>query len=91
MAKRAQVYYSGRVQGVGFRYSARDVACGYDVTGFVRNVPDGRVELVVEGEAAEIEAFLEAIRASQLGGYIRGAELTWTEATGEFKGFEIPH
>ena len=56
MRKRAQVFYSGRVQGVGFRYSAREVACGCEVTGFVRNLPDGRVELVVEGEEAEIKA-----------------------------------
>ena len=51
MRKRAHVFYSGRVQGVGFRYSTREVACGYEVTGRVRNLPDGRVELVAEGGA----------------------------------------
>lgn len=89
MAKRAHVHYSGRVQGVGFRYSAREVACGYDVTGIVRNLPDGRVEMAVEGEPAEIEAFLEGIRASHLGGHIRGVDVNWADATGEYRGFDI--
>ncbi len=89
MRKRAQVVYSGRVQGVGFRYSAREVACGFEATGFVRNLPDGRVELIVEGEQEELEAFLEAIHQSQLGNYIRGEDLNWHPATGEFTGFEI--
>ena len=64
--------YSGRVQGVGFRYTAREVACGYEVTGFVRNLPDGRVEMAAEGEEEEVKAFLDAIKASQLGSHIRG-------------------
>src|SRR5207249_8898651 len=54
MRKRAHVFYAGRVQGVGFRYTAREVACGYEVTGFVRNLPDGRVEMVAEGEEEEV-------------------------------------
>ena len=53
MRKRARVYYSGRVQGIGFRYTAREVACGYEVTGFVRNLPDGRVEMAAEGDEEE--------------------------------------
>ena len=67
MRKRAHVFYSGRVQGVGFRYSAREVACGFEVTGFVRNLPDGRVELVAEGEEEEVKAFLEAIHGEPSG------------------------
>ncbi len=89
MRKRAHVLYSGRVQGVGFRYSAREVACGYEVTGFVRNLPDGRVELVAEGDEEEAQGFLEAIRQSQLGNYIRGEDVNWTAATGEFNRFEV--
>jgi len=89
MRKRAHVFYSGRVQGVGFRYSAREVACGYEVTGFVRNLPDGRVELVAEGNEEEAKGFLEAIQQSQLGNYIRGEDVNWTTATGEFNRFEI--
>jgi acylphosphatase len=52
------------VQGVGFRYSTREVACSYEVTGFVRNLPDGRVELVAEGDEAELRAFLDGVDAS---------------------------
>jgi len=91
MRKRAQVFYSGRVQGVGFRYSVREVACGYEVTGFVRNLPDDRVELVAEAEEEETKAFLQAIRDSQLGSYIRGEDVNWSSATGEFNRFEIRH
>ncbi len=89
MRKRAQVFYSGRVQGVGFRYSVRELACGYEVAGYVRNLADGRVELCVEGESAEVDAFLEGIRASHLAGYLRNTELNLLPASGEFKGFEI--
>jgi acylphosphatase len=89
MRKRVHVYYSGRVQGVGFRYSVREVACGFEVAGFVRNLNDGRVELLAEGEEEELKGFLEAIRASHLGSYIRQCDVIWQDATREFKGFEI--
>jgi acylphosphatase len=91
MLKRATVFYTGRVQGVGFRYTAREIACGYDLTGYVRNLPDGRVELVAEGEEKELRAYAEAVRASQLGSHIRNADVNWSEATEEFRGFEIRH
>jgi acylphosphatase len=91
MRNRAQVFYTGRVQGVGFRYSAREVACGYEVTGYVRNLPDGRVELVAEGEEAEVAAFLDGIRASHLASYIRNEAVHWSPATGQFKGFGITY
>ncbi len=55
---RVHVHYSGRVQGVGFRYTVRSLVPGYDVLGTIRNLPDGRVELVAEGERAELEEFL---------------------------------
>ena len=89
MRKRAHVYYSGRVQGIGFRYTAREVACGYEVTGFVQNLSDGRVEMAVEGEQEEVVAFLDAIKASQLGSHIRQADVTWLEPRNEEKQFEI--
>ena len=60
--KRMQIFYSGSVQGVGFRYSVRSVATGFEVTGVVKNLPDGRVELVAEGAKAELEAFRQGIR-----------------------------
>jgi acylphosphatase len=52
-----QIFYSGCVQGVGFRYTAKTVATGFEVTGIVRNLPDGRVELIAEGARGELEAF----------------------------------
>ncbi len=57
-----RVYYSGRVQGVGFRFTAGNLARGFDVAGYVRNLSDGRVELIAEGGPAEIDAFLQAVR-----------------------------
>ena len=63
------VYYSGRVQGVGFRYTAHHVAQEHDVAGFVRNLPDGRVEVKVEGSLEQVEAFLSAL-AQRMAGYI---------------------
>lgn len=65
-----RVYYSGRVQGVGFRFTARHVARRFEVGGSVRNLPDGRVELVAEGVREEIDAFLQAVQDA-LGRYIR--------------------
>src|SRR5262245_42953377 len=84
-----QLHYSGRVQGVGFRATAKRVAHGYEVTGTVRNLPDGRVEMVVEGERRELEAFQQAIRESGLGHFIRLEETRWVPARNEFRGFEI--
>ena len=89
MRKQAHVTYSGRVQGVGFRFSTREVAWGFEVTGFVRNLADGRVELVAEGEEAEAQAFLAAIHDTQLDNYIRNENVTWRPATSEFTDFEI--
>ena len=89
MRKRARVYYSGRVQGIGFRYTAREVACGYEVTGFVRNLPDGRVEMAAEGEEEEVAAFLDAITASQLGSHIRQADVSWIGPRDDDKQFDI--
>ena len=83
------IFYSGRVQGVGFRYTTKNVALGYEVTGVVRNVADGRVELVAEGMRDELEAFQQGIRESGLGGFISDEQIEWEEAKGEFRGFEI--
>jgi len=87
--QRVRVWYSGRVQGVGFRYTAKTVAMGFEVTGTVRNLLDGRVELVAEGARDEIEAFLTAIRESGLGHFIRSELVEWSEAAGGLKGFTI--
>ena len=66
-----QFFFSGRVQGVGFRYSTKRLAMGFDVTGWVRNLDDGRVEMQVKGEPGEVDAFLEEIHDSPLGSYIQ--------------------
>ena len=84
-----QVIYSGQVQGVGFRYTVRTVATGFDVTGTVRNLPSGQVELIAEGARDELEAFRQAIRESGLDHFVRDEDLSWGAATGEFRGFEI--
>jgi acylphosphatase len=87
--QRVTVFYSGRVQGVGFRVTARSLACGYDVTGIVRNLPDGRVELVAEGVRSELEAFLAGIDESELSGFIFKKQVGWEPAQGRFRGFVI--
>ena len=86
---RVHVHYSGRVQGVGFRYTVKSLVPGYDVLGIIRNLPDGRVELVAEGERAELEAFLQAIRDSGLRRNIRDEEIVFGEGQDNFRGFEI--
>ena len=87
--QRLQIYYSGRVQGVGFRFTVKSLAQGFEVTGIVRNLPDGRVELSAEGERVELEEFQKAIRASELGHFIRQEEARWSEGQNEFRRFEI--
>lgn len=86
---RLHILYSGRVQGVGFRYTVRTVAMGFEVAGTVRNLPDGRVELIAEGTKDELEAFRQEIRASGLGHFITNEQAAWTEPADEFRGFEI--
>jgi acylphosphatase len=87
--KRMQIIYSGRVQGVGFRYNAKSVANGYEVVGTVRNMPDGRVELIVEGEKVELEAFRQAVRESGMDSFVEDEAVSWAEPKNEFRGFEI--
>lgn len=81
-------YFSGHVQGVGFRYQTMQVAKGFEVTGFVRNLSDGRVHLEVEGQPAEVRDFFAAVR-EHLSGYIRKTEQTETRRAPEFRGFAI--
>ena len=77
------------MQGVGFRYTVKTVAAGFDIAGVIRNLPDGRVELAAEGARAELEAFREAIIGAGLAGFIRDEQVTWADAKNEFSGFEI--
>lgn len=84
-----RICYSGRVQGVGFRYAVKSLAPGFDLSGTVRNLEDGRVELIAEGERTELEAFQQAVRESGVAHFIRHEEAVWEPATGGMKGFEI--
>jgi len=83
------IFYSGRVQGVGFRYTTKTVATGFEINGTVKNLPDGRVELVAEGSRPELEAFRVALFDAGLAGFIRNEEVMWADAKNEFRGFEI--
>ena len=82
--------FGGHVQGVGFRYTAQHLARNHPVTGFVRNLPDGRVELVAEGEAKDLDALVSAIQR-QMEGFVRRTDVSEGKATGEFTGFSIRH
>ena len=86
--QRYAVYYSGDVQGVGFRYTACRLAQSFNITGFVRNLPDGRVQLLAEGPSDQLDRFLEDL-ASDLAGYIRSRQLDRQEVTREFTGFSL--
>jgi acylphosphatase len=83
-----RVFYCGHVQGVGFRYTARRIAQGYAVTGFVRNLADGRVELLAEGSPDEIDRLLAEI-AQRMSGYVRSAEVHTVTPAGRYGSFEI--
>ena len=87
MARRS-VYFTGHVQGVGFRYTAVSVARRYAVTGYVQNLPDGRVVLVAEGEGAELDRFVSDLGETMLG-YIRSTQSECAPPTGEFRGFQV--
>jgi len=87
---RRKVLFSGDVQGVGFRYTTRSVAGGYDVTGYVRNLPDGRVEVVAEGSPEQVGSFLQAVEKA-MSGYIRDRRDEESPARGEFAGFGVRH
>ena len=85
------VFYEGRVQGIGFRYTVRQIAMGFDVAGWVRNLPDGRVELLGSGATDEVTGFLEAIRDSELGGFTHKETIHEIPPPTPLRGFEIIH
>ena len=86
---RVSVYYYGRVQGVGFRYTTVSVAEKFPVTGFVRNEWDGSVCLVAEGPETALRGLLDGIQASSVGRHIRDVRARWEEATGTFGSFQV--
>ncbi|QNN23983.1 acylphosphatase [Planctomycetales bacterium ZRK34] len=87
---RKTAHYSGHVQGVGFRATVVHTARGYDVAGYVRNTPDGNVELVAEGQRQEVIAFLDAV-ANRMRDYIRHVEVVDGSASGKYTRFEIQY
>lgn len=84
----ATVYFSGHVQGVGFRYSTLQVAKEFEVAGYVQNQPDGRVLLETEGRAGVVDEFIAAV-AERMHGHVRKMERTQQKRRAVFQGFEI--
>ncbi len=84
-----QIFYTGRVQGVGFRFSVKQLAKGFEVQGWIKNLADGRVELQVMAEADELEEFIEEIQDSHLGGFIKESEIHSISLLENATGFSI--
>lgn len=82
------VFFTGRVQGVGFRYSTLQVAKEFEITGFVKNLPDGRVHLEAQGVRTEVDAFVKAVE-ERMHGFIRKAERSVQKVPVQFQGFQI--
>ena len=83
-----EIHFAGNVQGVGFRFTTRSVAAGYDVTGFVQNLADGRVRLVVEGEKREIDEFLTEL-TQRMDYFIRSQTSSTGPASGRYVEFSV--
>lgn len=86
--ERRQAYYSGNVQGVGFRFTTRRIAQEFDVTGFVRNLPDRRVEVVAEGPPDDLDDFMAAV-GERMSNQIRNVDCDRRPAIDEFSSFDI--
>ena len=89
MKARAHVFVTGRVQGVFFRSQTRHIADRYGVNGWVRNLPDGRVEAVFEGEKEAVEALIEFCKRGPSGARVTNVDLSWENYTGTFDRFRI--
>ena len=85
------VFFEGRVQGVGFRWTVKNLARGYDVIGWVKNLPDGRVEMQAGGETNEVDAFIEAIEESELKAHIKKVDVHVIPPLAGVRGFDISH
>ena len=88
MITRLHAVFSGRVQGVGFRFTAERMARRFPVTGYVRNLAKGKVEMTAEGEKLALEEFLAALREA-FGSNIDNVQTEWSQSPGEFEGFRI--
>ncbi len=88
MKRQIHVYYTGRVQGVGFRFSVENIANELNIYGWVKNWRDGRVEITAEADEESLNCFLDKIKA-YFSRYIHNVNIDWQEATGEFTDFTI--
>jgi acylphosphatase len=88
--QRKYCYFAGRVQGVGFRYTVKNIAMQFNVQGYVKNLADGRVELVMEGPEEEMEQILVEIKG-RMEGFVQRVDVDNAPATGEFGEFTIKH
>ncbi len=86
---RAHVYVSGVVQGVFFRMHTKRMADSVGVTGWVRNLPDGRVEAVFEGRKRDVEKMIDWCKKGPSGAIVKSIEIEWLDYKGEFKNFRI--
>ena len=86
-----QALVDGRVQGVGYRFYARTRARTYGLVGFVRNLPDGRVEVVAVGQRGMLEGFIGALREGPPGSRVRDCWVRWLENAGSFTDFSITY
>jgi len=89
MKARTRILISGEVQGVFFRSNTRDFANGLGLKGWVRNLTDGRVEVVAEGEREKVEQLIEFCRKGPPGANVENLEIEWEEIKNEFEGFDI--
>ena len=87
---RNRVVFTGRVQGVGFRHATKMQARSYDVCGYVRNLEDGTVELVIEGECEEVASFIVSVQ-ERMAGVIKETETVIDVASGEFAEFTVQY
>jgi acylphosphatase len=86
---RAHMFVRGRVQGVFFRSETQDEALRHNITGWVRNLPDGRVEAIFEGEKDRVDSLIEFFRRGPPGARVTRVNVAWEGYTGEFKTFSI--
>ena len=86
--KKVQIIYSGRVQGVGFRFTTVHLAKEFKITGWVRNLPNGSVKVVAEGDNKSLTQFLNSLE-DRMSGYIQAKDISWSEGKKEFDTFNI--
>ncbi len=85
---RAHLYVSGMVQGVGYRYFAIRKASSYGINGFAKNLADGRVEIVAEGDRGIVEEFIKDLKRGPISAHVSDVRIEWDKPTFEFSGFQ---